>query len=70
MNQIGAIAKSLLKVFVGSILSGLIVFGTGIFDLGKSDWKGIAAAAVAAVLVAGYSFLDPSDTRFGINKEQ
>lgn len=69
MGQVGAIAKALAKVFLGTALAELITFGTGIFDLGKGDWKGIAAAAVAAVLVAAYSYLDPTDTRFGVNAE-
>lgn len=70
MSQATAIAYTLVKVFVATCLAQLIAFGTGIFDLSGGDWKAVAAAGVAAVLVAGYKFLDPTDTTYGINYDE
>jgi hypothetical protein len=61
------VTKTLLTVFISSALAAFIGLGVNIFDVTLEGWKGIAGAAIASVLVAGFNYLNPKDTRYGIN---
>ncbi len=69
MNPAISIAKTLLLVFLSATLGQLMVYGTGIFDLSTGEWKGVAAAGIAAVIAFAYNFLIPQDTRYGIGSK-
>ena len=69
MSQATSIGKTLLLVFISAVLGQLVAYGTSIFDLGSGEWKGVAAAGVAAVLAFAYNFLIPQDGRYGIGAE-
>jgi len=69
MTQTVSIGKTLLLVFLSAVLGQLIAYGSGIFDLGSGEWKGVAAAGVAALIAFAYNFLIPNDTRYGVGSE-
>ena len=66
MSQAVSIGKTLLLVFLSSALGQLMAYGTGVFDLGGGEWKGIAAAGIAAVIAFAYNYLLPVDKRYGV----
>ena len=66
LSQATAIGKTLILVFVSAVLGQLMTQGTGIFDLGAGQWKGIAAAGIAAVIAFAYNYVIPQDTRYGV----
>lgn len=70
MTQATSIGKTLLLVFLSTVLGQLVTFGTGIFDLGAGELKGVAAAGIAAVIAFAYNFLIPQDTRYGVGSGQ
>ena len=70
MNQAVNIGKTLLLVFAATVLAQLATFGTSIFDLGSVEWKGIAAAGIAAVIAFAYNYLSPFDPRYGIGAKE
>lgn len=67
MSQATAIGKTLLLVFASTVLAQLVTYGASIFDIGSGEWKGILAAAVAAVLAFSYNYLSPFDPRYGVS---
>jgi len=69
MNQVIAIGKTLLLVFAATVLAQLMTYGASIFDLGTGEWKGVAAAGIAAVIALGYNYLSPFDPRYGVGSE-
>lgn len=66
MTQAVSIGKTLLLVFLSTVLGQLLAYGTSVFDLGAGEWKGIAAAGVAALIAFAYNYLIPQDPRYGI----
>lgn len=66
MSNVTSMGKTLLLVFLSAVLGQLMTYGTGIFDLGKGEWKGVAAAGIAACIAFAYNFLIPQDTRYGV----
>ena len=66
MTQTVSIGKTLILVFISSVLGQLVTQGSSIFDVGSGEWKGIAGAAIAAVLTFAYNYLIPQDTRYGV----
>ena len=66
MSQAVAIGKTLLLVFLSTVLAQLMTYGTDIFDLGSGEWKGVAAAGVAAIIAFAYNYLIPQDARYGV----
>lgn len=66
MSQAVSIGKTLLLVFLSTVLGQLVTQGTGIFDLGAGEWKGVAAAGVAAIIAFAYNYLGP-DSRYGVD---
>jgi len=69
MSQATAIGKTLLLVFFSTVLGQLVTYGSSIFDIGSGEWKGVAAAGVAAVLAFAYNFVIPQDKRYGVGAE-
>jgi hypothetical protein len=68
MDQYKAILYTLLRVFFGTMLAFLISNGVGILDMQAwSDWKPALTAAIGALLVAAFNFINPKDTRYGVN---
>lgn len=51
------------------MLGQLVTYGAGIFDLAAGEWKGLAAAGIAAVIAFAYNYLIPQDARYGIGSE-
>lgn len=66
MDKATAIGKTLILVFSSAVLAQLVTYGTSVFDLGSGEWKGIAAAGVAAVIAFAYNYLGP-DPRYGVD---
>ncbi len=69
MSQATSIGKTLLLVFISTVLAQLVTYGASIFDLGSGEWKGIAAAGIAAVIAFAYNYVIPQDTRYGVGAE-
>ena len=61
------VIKTLLTVFFSSAIAAFIGLGVNIFDVSLEGWKGIAGSAIAAVLVAAFNYLNPKDSRYGID---
>ena len=59
------LSTTLLKTFLAACIAQMMTAGVGVLDLGAGDWKAVANAGIAALLVAAYSWLDPTDKRFG-----
>ena len=68
MTQAVSIGKTLLLVFISAALGQLMAYGTSIFDLGSGEWKGIAAAGIAAAIAFAYNYLGP-DPRYGVGSD-
>jgi hypothetical protein len=66
MEQTKQVAYTLLRVFFGALIGYVIAAGLNIIDMTPQDWKLAAGAAFAAVLVAGFRFLNPKDTVYGL----
>lgn len=64
-----AIAQTLILVFVVTVLGQLVTVGAGIFDLGAGQWKGIAAAGIAALIAFAYKWLNPFVKDYGSGAE-
>jgi hypothetical protein len=69
MTQAVSIGKTLLLVFLSAVLGQLVTYGAGIFDLAAGEWKGLAAAGIAAVIAFAYNYLGP-DSRYGAQWQQ
>jgi len=68
MEQWKQILFTLLRVFFGTMLAFLISSGTGLLDMVSwTDWKPALTAAIAALLVAVFNYVNPGDTRYGLN---
>jgi hypothetical protein len=61
-----SIGKTLLLVFISAVLGQLVAYGAGIFDLSAGEWKGVAAAGIAAAIAFAYNFIGP-DSRYGVS---
>ena len=67
MSKATSIAKTLILVFLATIVGLIVTNGAGILELTHwSDWKPYVAAGVAAVLTFVYNFLSPFDKRYGV----
>jgi hypothetical protein len=64
------VTKTLLTIFISSALAAFIGLGVNIFDITIEGWKGIAGAAIAAVVVAAFNYLNPKDPRYGIGSKK
>lgn len=64
------VTKTLLTIFVSSALAAFIGLGVNIFDVTLEGWKGVAGAAIAAVCVAAFNYLNPRDTRYGLGAKK
>jgi hypothetical protein len=64
------VTKTLLTIFISSALAAFIGLGVNVFDVTLEGWKGIAGAAIAAVAVAAFNYLNPRDTRYGIGAKK
>jgi len=69
-EELKQMAKTLITVFISSAIAAFIGLGVNIFDVSLDGWKGIAGAAIAAVLVAAFNFLNPLDNRYGVIKNK
>ena len=47
----------LVKTFVIAALAAAATYGASVLNLGSSEWRGIAAAGVAAVVAAAYAWV-------------
>lgn len=68
-KQVVAATKTVLKTFLASFIGAIVMSGVGVLDMGAKDWKAAAAAGIAAVIAFAYSYLDKTDTRYGIGAE-
>lgn len=68
MNKVTASAKTLLLVFVATIVGLIIANGASILEINSwSDAKPYVAAGLAAVIAYVYNWLSPYDSRYGIS---
>ena len=65
MNAVKSVAVTLVRAFLIAVLGQLVAVGTGVFTLDAKAWQAIAAAGVAAVIVAAYRALAPTDPSYG-----
>lgn len=70
MNKVTASAKTLLLVFVATIIGLLIANGASVLEINSwSDAKPYVAAGIAAVIAYVYNWLSPYDKRYGVGAE-
>jgi fluoride ion exporter CrcB/FEX len=67
MDKVKAVAYTLLKVGLVGALAVLSQFQWNVFDMTSKDWKLVLTAVLAAVGVAVWKALDPTDPTYGIN---
>jgi hypothetical protein len=71
MEQYKQIAFTLLRVFFGTLIAFIISNGIGLLDMDAwSDWKPALTAAIAAVLVAAFRFINPKDDVYGFGADK
>lgn len=58
--------KSWIKVFSSTVLALFLADGGDVVGVGWGDLRTYLAAGVASVLPLVITYLDPSDTRFGM----
>lgn len=63
--EIKAIASTLLKVFVAACLAQIIASDLGVLEMSSDAFKSVVGAGISAVVVAGYNYISPRDTRYG-----
>ena len=70
MNKTVAQVKTILLVFVATIVGLFIAGGVDVLSLsGWSDWRPYVTAGIAEVFVYIYNFLSPYDKRYGVGSE-
>ena len=57
MATLKSVCLMLVKAFIAAALGLAASYGAGILNLGASAWKGIAAAGIAAVVAAAYTWV-------------
>jgi low affinity Fe/Cu permease len=65
-QQFGLIFASFVRAFIVGAIALILSVGTGVLDMGASDWKLVANAGIAAALVTLVKALDPNYTSYGI----
>jgi hypothetical protein len=61
--------QTVLKTFLAAAIGLLIADGADVLQMNTwSSWHPYVAAGIAAVLAWAYSFLNPTDSRFGVGK--
>ena len=69
MNEVGQIAKTLVRVFAAACLSTILVTGGAIIGgMNTADWVSVANAGLTAVIAAALVYVDPGDVRYGVKK--
>jgi len=67
MSKATETAKTLILVFLATVIGMVITSGTDILSVSSwTDAKPYVAAGVTAVLVYVYNFLSPFDQRYGV----
>ena len=66
MNQLTEIAKTVARVFFGSLLAAIVSAGVGVMEYGWTDWKPLVFAAFSAAAVVVINALNPEDSRYGL----
>ena len=70
MEQYKQIAFTLLRVFFGTLLAFIIGNGLGLLDMTAwSDWKPALTAALSALIVAIFRFINPKDDVYGFGSK-
>lgn len=57
-----------VRTFLVTAIGQVLAFGSSVFDLSAGDWKGVAASGIAAALMVIVQFLNPGNTKYGIQK--
>lgn len=65
-QQVKAFLISYVRLFVAAAIACYLTLGKQPLDLGSEDWKAIFNAALAALALAVFNFLNPADKRYGI----
>lgn len=60
---------TVIKTFLTTFIAMILAFGKGVFDLTGGEFKGAAAAGIAAVLMVIINFLNPNDPRYGLGSK-
>lgn len=61
-----AMGWTALRTFFVTAIGAILAFGIGIFDLAASDWKGVLASGISAVLMVVLQFLNPGNDKYGV----
>lgn len=69
MEQAKRITYTLLRVFFGAVIGFALANALDILNFSWTNWKPAVVAGISAVLVAGFNYLNPGDTRYGAGYE-
>ena len=71
MNSATAnVIKTWVKVFAFGALGVLATFKWDVFSINSDGWKAVVVGGIAALGCFIVTALDPTDSRYGINKTQ
>lgn len=65
-QQIKAFLISYVRLFAAAAIACYLTLGKQPLELGSQDWKAIANAAIAALILGVFNALNPSDSRYGV----
>ena len=66
MNQVKEIAKTVARVFLGTLLAAFVADIANLSAFAWADWKPIIFAAIAAAAVVVLNAINWTDPRYGI----
>ena len=66
MNQVKEIAKTVARVFLGTLLAAFVADIANLSTFAWADWKPIIFAAIAAAAVVVLNAINWTDPRYGI----
>ena len=66
VKQFGYMFASFARSFICAGIAVILAAGTGVLDMGVTDWQIAGNAAIAAGLLTLYKALDPTQQSYGI----
>ena len=64
-DQLSAMAATVARVFIAAALGQMIAYGSAVLEFSGSQWKGVAAAGIAAVIVVAFQWVNGGNAKYG-----
>lgn len=69
-EQLAAMAATVARVFIAAALGQVIAYGSAVLEFSGSQWKGVAAAGIAAAIVVVFQWVNTGNSKYGRGYEQ